>query len=78
MSREVHVRIWEGVGVRFPHATRLWQPVKLRSGLIGYLGAPPVWAAWVENPYDKLPATFAYQKWSFGPCNSELTYSKIT
>jgi hypothetical protein len=24
MSREVHVRIWEGVGVRFPHATRLF------------------------------------------------------
>ena len=23
MSREVHVRICEGVGVRFPHATRL-------------------------------------------------------
>jgi hypothetical protein len=23
MSREIHVRIWEGVGVRFPHATRL-------------------------------------------------------
>ena len=22
MSREVHVRFWEGVGVRFPHATR--------------------------------------------------------
>jgi hypothetical protein len=25
MSREVHVRFWEGVGVRFPHATRLLQ-----------------------------------------------------
>ena len=25
MSREIHVRFWEGVGVRFPHATRLWQ-----------------------------------------------------
>jgi hypothetical protein len=24
MSREVHVRFWEGVGVRFPHATRLF------------------------------------------------------
>jgi len=24
MNREVHVRICEGVGVRFPHATRLW------------------------------------------------------
>jgi hypothetical protein len=24
MSREAHVRICEGVGVRFPHATRLW------------------------------------------------------
>ena len=23
MNREVHVRICEGVGVRFPHATRL-------------------------------------------------------
>jgi hypothetical protein len=23
MSREAHVRICEGVGVRFPHATRL-------------------------------------------------------
>jgi hypothetical protein len=23
MSREIHVRFWEGVGVRFPHATRL-------------------------------------------------------
>jgi hypothetical protein len=24
MSREIHVRFWEGVGVRFPHATRLF------------------------------------------------------
>jgi hypothetical protein len=23
MSREIHVRFWEGVGVRLPHATRL-------------------------------------------------------
>ena len=23
MSREVHVRFWEGVGVQLPHATRL-------------------------------------------------------
>ncbi|MGC1405041.1 MAG: hypothetical protein WA974_19195 [Thermodesulfobacteriota bacterium] len=23
MSREIRVRFWEGVGVRFPHATRL-------------------------------------------------------
>jgi len=23
MSREAHVRFWEGVGVRFPRATRL-------------------------------------------------------
>jgi hypothetical protein len=29
MSREVHVRIWEGAGVRFPRATRL---------LLGYAG----------------------------------------
>jgi len=27
MSREVHVRICEGVGVRFPHATRLFSPM---------------------------------------------------
>jgi hypothetical protein len=24
MSREVHVRFWEGVGVQLPHATRLF------------------------------------------------------
>ena len=29
MSREIHVRFWEGVGVRFPHATRLWYRPKL-------------------------------------------------
>ncbi len=27
MSREAHVRICEGVGVRFPHATRPFYPV---------------------------------------------------
>ena len=30
MNREVHVRFWEGVGVRFPRATRL---IVRRSGL---------------------------------------------
>ena len=29
MSREAHVRFWEGVGVRFPGATRL--PARLRN-----------------------------------------------
>ena len=24
MNREVHVRFWEGLGVRFPRATRLY------------------------------------------------------
>ncbi len=38
MSREAHVRICEGVGVRFPHATRLWQHVP-------WLVPPPVAAA---------------------------------
>jgi len=32
MSREVHVRICEGVGVRFPHATRLFHPSLRPSG----------------------------------------------
>ena len=29
MNREVHVRFWEGLGVRFPRATRL--PPRLRE-----------------------------------------------
>jgi hypothetical protein len=33
MNREVHVRFWEGVGVRFPCATRL--PVRIRDGVRG-------------------------------------------
>jgi hypothetical protein len=33
MSREVHVRIWEGVGVRFPHATRLFLTPGIRRAV---------------------------------------------
>jgi transposase InsO family protein len=33
MSREAHVRFWEGVGVRFPRATQLSESV--RHGLRG-------------------------------------------
>ena len=29
MSREIHIRFWEGVEVRFPHATRLWPIINL-------------------------------------------------
>jgi len=36
MSREVHVRIWEGVGVRFPHATRLDWISSTVSKTVGY------------------------------------------
>jgi hypothetical protein len=34
MNREVHVRFWEGVGVRLPRATRLvWQLNAIRFSL---------------------------------------------
>jgi hypothetical protein len=39
MSREVHVRIWEGAGVRLPRATR-------RLLLDGQLGRQVSWAAY--------------------------------
>ena len=32
MNREVHVRFWEGVGVRFPCATQLSQGVRDAAG----------------------------------------------
>ena len=38
MSREVHVRICEGVGVRFPHATRQDNPIAWMWGVFAYLG----------------------------------------
>ena len=31
MSREAHVRFWEGVGVRFPRATRLSARLRQRQ-----------------------------------------------
>jgi hypothetical protein len=31
MSREAHVRFWEGVGVQFPRATRLFAGVRQRQ-----------------------------------------------
>ena len=31
MSREAHVRFWEGVGVRFPRATRLSAGLRQRQ-----------------------------------------------
>jgi hypothetical protein len=39
MSREVHVRICEGVGVRFPHATRrrvIYKSLRYRSNRGGH------------------------------------------
>jgi hypothetical protein len=48
MNREVHVRFWEGVGVRFPRATRLSPSLRLGPGgaglyrtLPGVLQRPP-------------------------------------
>ena len=31
MNREVHVRFWEGLGVRFPRATRLISRIEFIS-----------------------------------------------
>ena len=39
MNREVHVRFWEGVGVRFPCATQLSESVRHRLGRQGQLGS---------------------------------------
>ncbi len=36
MSREVHVRFWKSVGVRFPRATRL--PLYRQEGIFGRAG----------------------------------------
>ena len=39
MNREVHVRFCEGLGVKFPRATRLWYgPVKMDSWFSGKIG----------------------------------------
>jgi hypothetical protein len=40
MSREAHVRFWEGVGVRFPRATRL--SARLRQRRRGARLAEPI------------------------------------
>ena len=39
MSREAHVRICEGVGVRFPHATRLQRSALLTFCYAQVLGS---------------------------------------
>jgi len=39
MNREVHVRFWEGVGVRFPRATRLYPEVPPQDAVCGAEGA---------------------------------------
>ena len=40
MRRELHVRIWEGGGVRFPSATRLILPLPKRRRGAGVMECP--------------------------------------
>jgi len=40
MNREVHVRFWEGPGVRFPRATRLHPKAAQEEGVRGFAAAP--------------------------------------
>ena len=52
MSREIHVRFWEGVGVRFPHATRL---VYRRPGIIQSAGLV---ISYMKSPRKISPGAF--------------------
>ena len=54
MNREVHVRFWEGLGVRFPRATRLHPEASQKDAVRGaaaapWRGVPPVGAAEGES-----------------------------
>ena len=60
MSREVHVRICEGVGVKFPHATRLMPLGLLKDILIiiSYLLSPEI-SSLLPGP-TLCPSSFPY------------------
>ena len=45
MNREIHVRFWEGLGVRFPRATHFSCATKPAAGVMGLLEfIAPEWA----------------------------------